>query len=460
MTSADKGFSVTRQTNGPYFSRYTNRQLTVDSADLSPTHRAYQSPALSPSSTPGQNRPPLIPALSPTSLLNYGLIAENRRNSEGNQQRPTSGGAETTRQTSNQLLNSEYKKAKTRGRFANVVSKHSASILAVATLQEQRSGSRKKALVTNSCPNLVAPFSGKTSGADIKQINSDSELQSKHKPDLAVSLSQAGVSRNNLKVPDLFTTSFTHSKTATTDSVKPAQKSAIYTLSLQDIPDSVRRQSKKLSLRRTISLTKDDNLKIAHLLSVDMYRDEQVAQVTDYLFVGSIESAYNERRLCRLDIESLVDISNMSEMQVPSNKKTQCPCLCQTDFKHFRSRLIIAVADDEKEDIGPYFDEVNRFIEAARRCGRKVLVYSYEGKSRAVVFAMQYLMSYENLLLRQAYNLIKKQRPCVALNPGFQKALETLEKSLFPDAKPSVNICNEYLNVADPQAIKCAWIDC
>lgn len=122
--------------------------------------------------------------------------------------------------------------------------------------------------------------------------------------------------------------------------------------------------------------------------------------------------------------------------------------------------MIIAVADDEKEDIGQYFEEVNRFVEAARRCGRKVLVYSYEGKSRAAVFVMQYLMSYESLLLRQAYSIVKKQRPGVALNPGFQKTLESLEKTLFPDAKPSVNICNEYLNVADPQAIKCAWIDC
>ena len=460
MSSAEKGFSITRQTNGPYFSRYTNRQLTVDSAELSPTHRAYHSPALSPTSALGHSRPPISPALSPTAVLKYNLISENRRNSEGNQTRPNSGGTETTEHSSNQILNTEHRKGRNKGRFANVVSKHSATILAVATLQEHRSGSRKKQLVTNSCPNLVAPFSGKTSGADIKQINSDSDIEIRQTSGLAVSLHSTANSRNNLKVPDLFTTSFTHSKTDTTDSVKSiAKKPAIYTLSLQDIPDSVR-QSKKLSLRRTISLTKDDSLKIAHLLSVDMYRDEQIAQVTDYLFVGSIESAYNERRLCRLDIESLVDISNMSEMQVPSNKKTQCPCLCQTDFRHFRSRLIIAVADDEKEDIGPYFEEVNRFIEAARRCGRKVLVYSYEGKSRAVVFAMQYLMSYESLLLRQAYNLIKKQRPCVALNPGFQRALETLEKTLFPDAKPSVNICNEYLNVADPQAIKCAWIDC
>ena len=453
MSSADKGVPISRQNNGPYFSRYTTRQLTVDSADLSPSHRAYHSPTLSPTASPAL----VHPSLSPTSLQNFCLQSDYRRYSDGN--RPNSCGT-ITRITSNQDLVSDNKRQFSKSKFANIVNKHTASILAVAALNEPRTGNRKKSLITNSCPNLVGPFIAKSKPqeADIKHRESDSALQIKLKTDNKVALNQ---SKNNLKVPDLFTTSFTHSKqpTTITDTVQATKKSATYTLSLQDIPDCVR-QSKKLTLRRTISLTKDDNLKIAQLLSMDMYRDDQVAQVTDYLFVGSIESAYNERRLCRLDIESLVDISNLSEMQVPSNKKTQCPCLCRTDFNHFRSRLIIAVADDEKEDVEQYFEEVNRFIEAARRCGRKVLVYSYEGKSRAAVFAMQYLMSYENLLLRQAYNIVKKQRPCVALNPGFQKTLETLEKTLFPDAKPSVNICNEYLNVADPQAIKCAWIDC
>jgi protein-tyrosine phosphatase len=118
------------------------------------------------------------------------------------------------------------------------------------------------------------------------------------------------------------------------------------------------------------------------------------------------------------------------------------------------------VPDEENDGIDQYFEEVNKFIEGARRCSKKVLIYSYEGKSRAALFAVQYLMSYEGLLLRQAYNMVKKQRPQVSLNPSFQKALERLEKTLFPDEKHSVNICNEYLNVADPQAIKCAWIDC
>lgn len=337
---------------------------------------------------------------------------------------------------------------KPKGKFANLVNKHSVSIFAAAAFKEAQEKLQTKKL-TASCPDLI--HERKPKEILVKANCSVSALDK-----IARKNSDQITGGKSLKVPDIFTTSFTHSDTAETK--RNLQKSS---LSLQDFP-VLSKHVEKNTLQRTRSLTKTDpdNLKIGSLLPPNMYRDEQIAQITDYMFVGSIESAYNERRLCRLDIESLVDISNLSEMQVPPQKKLACPCLCQTEFKHFRSRLIIAVPDEENDGIDQYFEEVNKFIEGARRCSKKVLIYSYEGKSRAALFAVQYLMSFEGLLLRQAYNMVKKQRPQVSLNPSFQKALENLEKTLFPDEKHSVNICNEYLNVADPQAIKCAWIDC
>ena len=338
-----------------------------------------------------------------------------------------------------------------RGKFANLVGKHSVNILTAAVFKAAHEKSRRKQL-THSCPDLITsrPSDRESAGRENTQktvsIGELGKYSTEH-------TDQIPTRKNKLGVPDIFTTSFTHSP--------PKQPTRSNTLSLQDISVAAKRQNKE-ALRRTISLTKNlpENLKSNQIGDPSMYRDEQISQITDYLFIGTIESAFNERRLCRLDIESLVDISNLSEMQVPSHRKIQCPCLCQTEFKHFRSRLIIAVADEENENIDQYFEEVSRFIEGARRCSKKVLIYSFEGKSRSALFAIQYLMAYEGLLLRQAYNVVKKQRPQVSLNPSFQKALEKLEKSLFPDEKHSVNFCNEYLNVADPQAIKCAWIDC
>lgn len=338
---------------------------------------------------------------------------------------------------------------KTKRKLSSAISKHSVSVFAAAVFKGRHEWLRTREF-TVSCPDLIQDRKSQELPINVNSSVSALDSITKKGTDLF------GGSKNNLKVPDIFTTSFTHSNT--TDNKPGLQKSF---LSLQDYP-TISRSVEKNNLQRTLSLTKTDpdDLKIGCLLSPNMYRDDQIAQITEYMFIGSIESAFNDRRLCRLDIESLVDISNLNEMQVPSHKKIACPCLCQIDFKHFRSRLIIAVPDDENEGIDQYFEEVNKFIEGARRCSKKVLIYSYEGKSRAALFAVQYLMSYEGLLLRQAYNMVKKQRPQVSLNPAFQKALEKLEKTLFPDEKHSVNMCNEYLNVADPQAIKCAWIDC
>ncbi|KAL4232739.1 hypothetical protein ACF0H5_007427 [Mactra antiquata] len=339
---------------------------------------------------------------------------------------------------------------KSRGKLASILNKHSVSILSTAAFNSFKENDRNRQL-TVSCPDLI--HEGKPLEIPPKSNGSVSALDSITRKD---SHEHLRVNNKNLKVPDIFTTSFTHSSPV--EEKKKLQKSSI---SLQDY-QSTSKHSEKNNLQRTLSLTKTDpnDLKIGCLLSPTMYRDSQIAQITEYLFIGSIEAAYNERRLCRLEIESLVDISNLADMQVPPHKKLSCPCLCQNELKHFRSRLIIAIPDEEIEGVDQYFEEVNKFIEGARRCSKKVLIYSYEGKSRASLFAVQYLMSFEGLLLRQAYNMVKKQRPEVSLNPAFQSALEKLEKSLFPDEKHSVNICNEYLNVADPQAIKCAWIDC
>lgn len=396
----------------------------------------------------------------------------------------------------------------TKSKFSNIVSKH---ILPFRFVRNLRSEFKKPERPdTTSCPNLaqkngletlatkpentiVAPFAGTldqeyTSSSEQKspeetEIKPFPPSQSFPKSDydrsfynplhernplrvqhLAIPNGNEG-SKHSLPVADIFTTSFTHSTAPkTTQSLSKLQcKSA------QELPKSpivaikqklIRSYSDtppRLSIKPQGSTS---SLKIPTCLQSKMYRDDCVSQVLDYLFIGSIEVAYNEPKLCRLKIDSLVDISNLSSAQVPSSKKLHCPCLCGNDSRHFRSRLIIRVEDDDKEDIEQYFSEINKFIDGARKCGKNVLIFSYHGNSRAPAAAIQYLMSHEGFLLRQAYNLVKNQRPSVDIKQGFQNTLETLEHRLFPEAKPSLPFSNDYLNIADPQAIKCAWVDC
>lgn len=363
----------------------------------------------------------------------------------------------------------------TKSKFSSLVSKH---FLPIRFLNSTaREDTKRNVPANTSCPDLKRPLTPVEPSIRPKSANiySDIKLQ-KHSegplellPNHLISslLSPAPKSPKN---EFLFTTSFTHSipkeqckSVQTLENKSVAVKQALKR-SYSDQPNIAKslsppdRTKSNLSLRNTQK--SNLSLHISSCLQSKMYRNEFVSQLLDYLYIGSVESAYNEPLLCKLKIDSLVDMSNLSASQIPSGKKLHCPCLCGNEARHFRSRLVIRVDDKETEDIEQYFDEINRFIDSSKRCGRRVLIFSYHGNSRAPAAAIQYMMNQEEFLLRQAYNLVKNQRPSVEINQGFQSILESLEQRVFPEAKPSVSFGNDYLNIADPQAIKCAWIDC
>lgn len=431
--------------------------VTGDVFDFNPNTR-FESSSDTPSS-PYLNSPSDFRPISPLFSLHNSSLSTFRSRSLESTQSQSSASSESAKdkRTAFWDKNAVVNNTKVKGKFASIVQKHSITILSAAAFKLAHEKSRTKKL-TVSCPELLPGRKPKSCRPKYSGASSCTDLGCLAKSNVIDKIAE--VAPNKLTVPDIFTTSFTHSK-----DTKDVSHHRLSNLKLSnshtDVP-SIDKKPERFPFRRAQSLNKNiaEEGRFTRSSSATMYRDDQIAQITEYMFIGSIESVYNERRLCRLEIESLVDISNLSDMQVPAQKKLQCPCLCQTESKHFRSKLIIAVPDDENDEIDQYFSEVNKFVEGARRCAKKVLIYSFEGKSRAAVFAIQYLMEYEGLLLRQAYSMVKKQRPQVSMNPAFQRCLEKLEKSLYPDERHSVNICNEYFNVADPQAIKCAWIDC
>ena len=54
-------------------------------------------------------------------------------------------------------------------------------------------------------------------------------------------------------------------------------------------------------------------------------------------------AAYCEPILCRLDIECVVDLSNLMPAEVPPNKKSICPCTCDQETVHQRSKYVLKV---------------------------------------------------------------------------------------------------------------------
>ncbi|BFZ09798.1 hypothetical protein BsWGS_12837 [Bradybaena similaris] len=238
--------------------------------------------------------------------------------------------------------------------------------------------------------------------------------------------------------------------------------------------------AKLLSFQQSLSKASSDgncfkNSSVSSLAS-SMTSLGNMVSITDYLFLGSIEAGYNEPLLCKYNISSLVDMTNVSPTLIPPNKKLECPCACSSKT-HFRSKLNIGVDDIEWEDLEQYFDDINAFINGARRKERRVLVFSYMGQSRAAAAVIQHIMQLYNISYQKALSIVRAKRPQTKLNSGFVKALLRLEKrlvlednevdarvveSLGPDI--SVSLSNGSVEtleiISSPPVVRGAWLDC
>ena len=76
------------------------------------------------------------------------------------------------------------------------------------------------------------------------------------------------------------------------------------------------------------------------------------------------------------------------------------------------------VDDKPGVDISSSFEACNKFIEAARLRGERVLVHCFEGRSRSATLVVQYLMQCQHMDLRTAFKLVKGVRPHVNPNAG------------------------------------------
>ena len=187
-------------------------------------------------------------------------------------------------------------------------------------------------------------------------------------------------------------------------------------------------------------------IKIDELLQTSTpYRDKNISEILSFLFVGDAEAAFREPLLCRLSIECVVDLSNLSPDQISKSIRLKdCPCVCPSQMKHTRIRLNLLVDETINEEIIHYFDEINAFIEGARKMDRKCLVYCFKGRSLSPTIVTQYLMQYNNMTLKQAYSLVKKRRPEVTISAGFRSALVRLERQLHPSTNPAIMFESEF----------------
>uniref|UniRef100_A0A3B4UYE7 protein-tyrosine-phosphatase n=1 Tax=Seriola dumerili TaxID=41447 RepID=A0A3B4UYE7_SERDU len=124
------------------------------------------------------------------------------------------------------------------------------------------------------------------------------------------------------------------------------------------------------------------------------YSEPVISKVTDYIYVGNLNAAYNGRTLLSL-----------------------IPCTCSRGTRHSWSRLKVDIGDVPGAlGDGPAlkqrcFEDINECIDASTEKRKRVLVHCRDGFSLAPTCIIQYLMVKQNMRLIAAYELLRAKYP-------------------------------------------------
>ena len=108
-------------------------------------------------------------------------------------------------------------------------------------------------------------------------------------------------------------------------------------------------------------------------------------------------------------------------------------CLCQSQTQHRRATHAIDVDEYSINDLTEYFCEANVFIAKAKANEKCVLIHSYKGTNRAMVFAIQYLMQQRKCGIEQAKQLLINEDSGIAeikITQNFYASLRKWESQL------------------------------
>ncbi|KAM6937326.1 uncharacterized protein FYW49_021109 [Xenentodon cancila] len=165
------------------------------------------------------------------------------------------------------------------------------------------------------------------------------------------------------------------------------------------------------------------------------FSEPVISKVTDYIYVGNLNAAYNGRTLCRNNIDSIIDMSSVPGEPAPS--LILIPCTCSRGARHSWSRLKVDIGDvpyalgDGSALKHRCFEDINECINASTEKRKRVLVHCRDGFSLAPTCIIQYLMVKQNMRLIAAYELLRAKYP-VNIKECHQNVLVSLERALRP----------------------------
>lgn len=138
-----------------------------------------------------------------------------------------------------------------------------------------------------------------------------------------------------------------------------------------------------------------------------------VAQLREYLYLCGVASI-NEHRLNKYGITHVLNTATeLKDFQYPSG---------------ITNILRVEMKDSASENLLKYIDQCIDYIHMVRNNGGKVLVHCIAGMSRSVSVCLAYLVKYDNMTLKDAYDHVFNERRFIHPNQGFWKSLISFEE--------------------------------
>ncbi|XP_054157337.1 dual specificity protein phosphatase 14-like [Oppia nitens] len=106
------------------------------------------------------------------------------------------------------------------------------------------------------------------------------------------------------------------------------------------------------------------------------------------------------------------------------------------------SFIRVPVADNGKENMYKYFDELSDKIAELvdNNNNTNTVVHCLFGRSRSVTVVLAYLMKSQRLSLDKAFDLVKFNRPVIAVNPGYIRQLAQYERYLLGERLTKLDV--------------------
>ncbi|KAK9836847.1 hypothetical protein WJX74_009374 [Apatococcus lobatus] len=151
-------------------------------------------------------------------------------------------------------------------------------------------------------------------------------------------------------------------------------------------------------------------------LTVDLFQPTpyfDANQVAPGIWVGSLPA--EQSPIQEFKTRSITHVVRCGVAYIPAEHEDELTYL-KLDVMDLPCSDLLSMCKDQ---------DTNTFIETGRKAGG-VLVHCQAGVSRSATVAATYLMCSQRICLQEALDIMRKARPCICPNTGFQAQLKSL----------------------------------